>query len=479
MRFFAPGILLLGLGATATGCSSETQPTGPAVKIGVAPLTLSTVNDACYRLTVLNGDTDPVWQQEGVCSGQYGDGKGAITYIGPCDAQLVDGDPQVNTVRLELEELYDQSGPIDRDTYRNPCGHADNGNDDGFAPCELSFECLENQDVFVEFNLTVMRSANQGFFDIAVNFDDIFCSAKVDCEYGPRDPIKLLFNPNTGKREETAVVAFACTAGTGDASATALFMDDLTVNCDGHEIRLDPTNGPGNVWNDQNPDPDGSDPVWQYATYFGNESLNCDEASCNKVYWNIAIGLDPRAGNCHLSGSATAAKDDQMTDFQTPERSTYPVIAFDLDLTNDGRVCQQNPLNGDGSGVQTVYTAIDEPKGFCHRLDGTDFSSSPNCGGGGGAQPRFVCDSVLDQLYKQSTAKVQDAIEVSGGGPCSTYSAEVRAQYLNLLNEAKAFAETGLYWSFESCDTDAGTAWWRARFNARIADIENAQAQCN
>ena len=64
-----------------------------------------------------------------------------------------------------------------------------------------------------------MRDANQGFFDIAVNFEDIFCSSKVDCttpgEGDEEIPLQLLFHPETGERHDTIVIGRACTAGPG------------------------------------------------------------------------------------------------------------------------------------------------------------------------------------------------------------------------------------------------------------------------
>jgi len=40
----------------------------------------------------------------------------------------------------------------------------------------------------------VVRAANQGFFDVAVSFDDIFCAAKFDCENADHTPLELLFD---------------------------------------------------------------------------------------------------------------------------------------------------------------------------------------------------------------------------------------------------------------------------------------------
>lgn len=45
------------------------------------------------------------------------------------------------------------------DTYVDPCGA------DG---CELAFECIEGEDTAAVFDFSIVRDANQGFFDIAV-----------------------------------------------------------------------------------------------------------------------------------------------------------------------------------------------------------------------------------------------------------------------------------------------------------------------
>lgn len=125
---------------------------------------------------------------------------------------------------LVLDGLYGPNG-IDLGDYQNPCPAS--------APCALTAECVENADAPVSFNLTIMRQARQGFFDIGVDFDSIYCSAKVDCTYDEAglEPIELLFDPDTGERTQTAVIGLACTAGPGTDRETALFMSDVRVVC--------------------------------------------------------------------------------------------------------------------------------------------------------------------------------------------------------------------------------------------------------
>ena len=181
MKSYSMRVLALAsipaLGACADAGSG---PTGPQVKIDVAALSLPGIDEACFGITVFNGvpgdpGTDTVWSNGDVCSVQYGNGQGDITYIGPCDAGVTENNYiqlVLNTLEVDGEELSETGSPAD---FVNPC--ADPGD------CVLDFECLENADVLVEFNLTVMRNAQQGFFDIAVNFEDIFCSAKLDSCY--------------------------------------------------------------------------------------------------------------------------------------------------------------------------------------------------------------------------------------------------------------------------------------------------------
>jgi hypothetical protein len=192
--------VLPAIGACADGSSDSPARTGAAVEVAVAPLSLPGIDLACYDLLIENGQgttlgapgggNDVVMlgntavaypaDAETVCSTTYGNGAGgAITYIATCDASS-DSRSAIagtqNTVTLWVDGLYRQSGstitPLT--DWQNPCKEG----------CKLDVDCTENADARVEFNLTIMREANQGFFDIAVNFEDIFCSAKLDSCYG-------------------------------------------------------------------------------------------------------------------------------------------------------------------------------------------------------------------------------------------------------------------------------------------------------
>jgi len=225
---------------------------GAELVVAIAPMTYLDASDACFSLAVYDSRYTPgnaqsglVWEADSICGSQYG-ANAEITYIGPCVAG------ETHTVVLTLDALYEtpntaRSGPaLGPSDYNNPCP--------ANRPCTRPAPCTNNSDTLVEFNLTVMRAARQGFFDIAVNFEDIFCSAKTDCQYAGGAPIKLLHNPREApsERDDTVVVAFACTTGTGDD--TTLHMDDISVVCGtaagAYEVaRIDPASGPGNLLN--------------------------------------------------------------------------------------------------------------------------------------------------------------------------------------------------------------------------------------
>ncbi len=368
------GLLALPPLAVWAGCGSERRGIdGPSVGISVAPLTLAGVTDACYGLTVFNAPlaglatADTVWTQAGICADQYGDGTGSITYIGTCDAAST-----LNTVELTLERLC-SGGPCDAaattdiatSEYDNPCPAA--------TPCRLEAPCQENEDTLVEFTLTIMRDAEQGFFDIAVNFEDVFCSAKVDCKYDDGTAIELLHDGDA--RAQTLVMTLACTAGPGQS--TILGMSDVVIACDSGQVyEISPVAGVGNIG--------PLEPfIFEHAIYHGHEEL----PGIDKCYWNLAIGLDTALTDhqgCRLSARATASP-EMLEGGMTPLNTTWPIIDYAVEITgaNGGLVCDQNPLNGEDSGVTTRYTAL-AGESICHWLacgDEPTVGTHASCGG--------------------------------------------------------------------------------------------------
>ncbi len=405
------------VGTALLGCA-DAAPTPKGLSIAVAPLTLPSIGKVCYDIEVTNGPDksgDTVWAKgtpglndgtpdtDAVCSTQYGnDGGGDITYIGTCDA---DGqaDPsdaageRTNSVTVWFDGIYDDGlayiDPTGPNGWRNPCVDAE-GDEIG---CTLNVLCEENADALVEFNFTVMREANQGFFDIAVNFGDIFCSAKFDCSSevdgvcsGPggtcttgelatglttcdtnadcraQADLNLLHDAE-GDRAKTFVLGFACTAGPGTDVQTELYLNDLEFDCggdgdpevfssdftlstagivDGNQCDAGATGDCG-VVTTHGEAIDPNDYFFQFAVYKGEEQLDdsLTDEPANKKYWNLAIGVKPAIANCQIRtmGTAEDANDpnDLVADRLIQPGNVYPVIAWDIDAAT----CTQEPLS--------------------------------------------------------------------------------------------------------------------------------------
>ncbi len=388
-------VLACATGLAPLSCGSRApDATGPSLALSIAPLQLAGIDYACYDLRI-DGPAGPVWSAgdptrayvdgdtDTLCSWRYGNGAGGdLAYIAPCDAD--DGDAEApatadNTVTLWVDGLYrdpdgdhDPTEDVDIGDWQDPCP-------DG---CTLTATCRENADTLVAFELTLLRQANQGFFDVAVNFADVFCSAKLDCQD------TLLHDPATGERGPTAVLAFACTAGAapdGAPEPTHLYLDDVRVDCAGPPATsylINPSLGPGNLG--------GRAPgLFQIATYRGQESL----PGYSKCYWNTALGLDVETladpgvlgPDCtlHARGTASAAPLDGG---HTPADAIYPVLTWSVPLTDDtgALVCDSHPLNGTPSGVATTYTDS----------SGEHFDCALDCVTGSVTCPgRAVCDA--------------------------------------------------------------------------------------
>ena len=189
-RPFAAGLSLIAA-LSCAACDGGAAPSsdrgfdGPGVAVNVAALNLVGVGDVVWDVEVRNGAGTPqvVWQKRLSSSG-YGDGAGSASYVGPCDA-----DPAVatNTVNVWIVGVY--GAPVStlgtfasggaggvvgaQLPFQNPTTAA--------APLTRTVECDANADNAVAFDVTLARPATQGFFDVAVSFDDVFCSAKKLC----------------------------------------------------------------------------------------------------------------------------------------------------------------------------------------------------------------------------------------------------------------------------------------------------------
>ena len=402
-------------------CGGASAPRPDALEIAVAPLTLPGVGKVCYDLEVTNAtgrSGDVVWSTGtpglnggtpdagAICSDRYGNTTGGdVTFVAPCDADgQADADPaaeRMNSVTLWFDGLYDTAGnyiaPTGSQGWQNPCLDGSGAE----VGCTLDVVCEENADALVAFDFTIMREANQGFFDVAVNFEDIFCSAKVDCREA------LLHNGDT--RDATVVVAFACTSGEDQDSV--LQLSDLVLTCDGLEpITIPAAAAPGQQ---------GAlgTSIFEWAVYQGDEELTSNGAPLSKCFWNRAIGLDTSAlagKACRLTGAASAS----MAGVIPPAGATaYPVVRFDVEvLSASGALCGPNPLNGSGSGVQTGYLTADNTLAPSEALSGSFTCRS--CSAEGDATCDNVdddCDGQLDEDYAPTATSCGVGVCTNGG----------------------------------------------------------------
>ena len=397
--FCAAIALILGSGCADAGGPGLVTETGPRVAINMAALNLTGVGDVVWDLEVVNG-ADPaqvVWQRR-LTSSTYGDSAGSASYVGPCDA-----DPAVaeNTVKVWVVGVY--AGDI----ASNAAGTFASGASTGAGavtgvelpfqnpttpvtgPLERTLTCAPNADTAVQFDVALMRPAQQGFFDVAVNFNDIFCSAKFDCCTGTNcaDDITLLFDSG-GARARTFVLGFACTAGAAAGVDTELYMDDLALDCTGSDtatnFSADVTLSPaGAATGNQCPAgelngcPGVSGPAdtyfYQAAVYRGEEPLTGGGIGANKVYWNVALGVKAAVSACRLRTRATADDaanaGDRVDGGIIAAGTVYPYVAWDVDLGT----CQAEKLTfgDDTAPVRAAYSGTgDDADAFGYVLAG-------------------------------------------------------------------------------------------------------------
>ncbi|TNF34127.1 MAG: hypothetical protein EP329_07570 [Deltaproteobacteria bacterium] len=380
------------IGATACGVPPE-EPNGPTVAIDVAALDLVGVGEVVWDLEVVAGSgPETVWQRR-VTSSRYGDGAGSAAYVGPCDA-----DQSPNTVRVWVVGLYDaalttaDAGAFASGSNANVAATAlPFQNPTAGGPLTLTAPCLAGADNAVRFDVTLARPAQQGFFDVAVAFNDIFCSAKFDCctpdAGGGCVDTALLFDAS-GARGRTFVMGFACTAGPETDVATTLLLDDLALDCDvtsdaatfAADVTLDP--GPPEPGNLCVPGADGMSTcpaiteadvgvdadtyLFQAAVYRGVEALASGADAAHKVYWNVALGVRPGITACTLRtrGTADDANDDLdgVVESDTGDGGwieagrSYPMVRWDVALGT----CASEPLDFDDptGPVAVTYTEI-------------------------------------------------------------------------------------------------------------------------
>jgi len=403
---------LVGGALSLGGCGDGSAPdlaSGPNVSIELAALNLRGVGDVVWDVEVVNG-ADPaqvVWHKR-LSSTGYGDSAGSASYVGPCDA-----DPGVNenTVKVWVVGVYSSqvatlgtfaSGALGGATTPNV--EFQNPTTDG-ALTQVAM-CRENADVFVQFDVALMRPAQQGFFDIAVSFNNIFCSAKFDCcadtdangcaTDGSED-IELLFDA-AGARSSTMVLGFACTAGATAGVETELYLDALQLDCTSPtaetfsaDITLNPSGPAGNqctagadgmstctsvVTESNGVDADAY--LYQVAIFRGFEQIQSGGIDARKIYWNVALGVKrAQSGlditDCMLRTHGTADDVDgsaTVVNGTVEAGAVYPFVNWDVDLATCG--AEQLALGDPAAMVRPEYTAPggDRPV-FAYSFNGT------------------------------------------------------------------------------------------------------------
>jgi len=365
--------------ASTTGCADNeaaVETTGLSLSVGA--LHMPGIDAACYDVRV-RGAAGVVWQRGdpalaasagdsgALCSDRFGSGGGGdIAYVGACDGSA-NGDSDAlragvqNEVTLWVDGLYrvvDGAYVAIATAWQNPC------ETDG---CNVVADCRENTDTPVAFDFTILRQGDSGFFDIVVEFDDIFCAAKVDCRYlnatpeGDDDPVIRLVRDVAGVKLPTAVFAISCSAGADDEGTTRLYLSDIAIDCAGEaEDSIVPVATADQVFT---ADPPGI--VAQADVSIGEENL----VAGDKLYWSVAVALTPSddsdplapvfAGkDCKLSASGTASSGD-IDRALAGVNVTYPYIQAAVQLTDDdgALVCRQHPVNG-GNGLSTIYSEL-------------------------------------------------------------------------------------------------------------------------
>jgi len=314
-------------------------PDAAGIEVTIAALALSGVEDAEWTLRVdsclvIDGVCDRVADQTvaevTVTSARFGDGAGSATYIAPCDASTFE-----NLVSVTLDGLWGPGG--EALPYQDP------------GTMTRWVDCTADADTAVRFDVAVLRPAQQGFFDVAIDFNAIHCAAKYDC--AAQD---LLHDPATGQRGRTHVLGFACTSGLGGGE-TRLHLDTLIVDCGGDaQITLEiPSVEDGGVGN-QGPVVH-EDALWfyQWAIFQGAEQL----AGVDTRYLNVALGIGsglPAGCTLHVVATADGAAAPVLVDGAIPAGVVYPYVEWTVPEL--ATCAGAHAVNAQGSAVVTSYT---------------------------------------------------------------------------------------------------------------------------
>lgn len=341
----ATAMVVMGVAACGGDGPREAGPPNQGgFEIATSALSVEGVDAACYKVTVTYDDpaeTEPVtlWTKENICSKSaldldvfedYGSGAtGGILYVAPCVDDPT-ASPKANHVTIELTGIFDGEGAALTDWVPPPA----------FTTDAL---CTADHDTRVDASFNVIREAHQGFIDLKVRMNDVYCSAKVDCQSDLYYPAGTSPETSSG---DTVVVALTCDSG--DGTFTNLYADRIGLTCDGATVWIDPGWGLGTSGED--------DGFVTGAMVFGGID---DQGTAS--YWNTAIAIDP-SGRSHCEVThlrMTGAPADP--DFDFDDYGTYPVITLadsgtaPLVFVDGGVFGCENPL---GNGV---LAAVYEP----------------------------------------------------------------------------------------------------------------------
>ncbi len=369
----------IGFGACSQAPTPAPDVPGQRINLEIAPLDLPGITEAVWAFTVTNGDGEVVIERSDVRSTRFGDGRGSISYVSPCDSQS-----NPNRVTIDSLALFDANGPLDPGDWVDP------------TPVALNVDCVENADVPVTFNLTIMRTANQGFFDFAITFDQIQCSAKFDCD------TEMLFDEN-GNRTQTFVLGFTCASEDGEE--LYLHFNDIQFVCEGGTTWFDPSGDEGTQG--------ALGGIFSQTGIYRGESYT-SSPTVTGCYWNSAFAVieGPAAANCSIVATATAST-ESWPGGVSPTGTVYPFVSWEIPLTNeDGLVtCTEHPLNGTPGGVTTQYTGMTP----------TRFTHESTCAGAITSNRQLLCGNIDVAGEGQAVSFTQDGgLVVLGVGGSST-----------------------------------------------------------
>jgi len=318
LAWLALGLLMLGCGSSSDD-GGEVGPGAGRFAVQTSALSELALGDAECTLTAVDGSGGVAWEVVTDCSDNG-------LYIGPCQE-----DDNDYTLELVLNQLSDADGNllVDGTDYLNPCP-AD-------QPCSQPAVCRANEDVGVEFELTILAiNGKGGWFDVTFDWCSVVCSAKLDCveDLGPYD--------------QGVVFALTCRRGVCDEAGFWQYLDVLTVTCDGGlTATIDPITGAEAV--------DPADLVEDVRLF--DQTEGTPAYAFSKA---VAFRWTGNGTNCRLTTNAAAAC-EPFDAYTTPAGVPFPYIHWDVPLTSDGDLtCGTNPV---GSEYVPLLLA-DEPMVF-------------------------------------------------------------------------------------------------------------------